>query len=63
MLIPFGINTIHVIRFGLDEGIYTHEENEHVPTWNHEIMLEELPGNRCRYTDKVDIDAGWKTIC
>ena len=61
-IIPFGIHTIHVIRFGLDEGIYTHEENEHVPTWNHEIMLEELPGNRCRYTDKVDIDAGWKTI-
>ena len=30
--------------------------------WNHEIILEELQGNRCRYTDKVDIDAGWKTI-
>ena len=44
------------------EGIYTHEGNEHVPTWNHEIILEELQGNRCRYTDKVDIDAGWKTI-
>ena len=61
-VIPFGTHTIHVIRFGLDEGIYTHEGNEHVPTWNHEIILEELQGNRCRYTDKVDIDAGWKTI-
>ena len=61
-IIPFGIHTIHVIRFGVDDGIYTHEGNEHVPTWNHEIILEELPGNRCRYTDKVDIDAGWKTI-
>ena len=46
-VIPFGTHTIHVIRFGLDEGIYTHEGNEHVPTWNHEIILEELQGNRC----------------
>ncbi|MBO4896744.1 MAG: hypothetical protein J5590_00415 [Clostridia bacterium] len=61
-IIPFGTHTIHVIRFELDDGIYTHEENEHVPIWNHEIILEELPVNRCRYTDKVDIDAGWKTI-
>ena len=60
--IPFGTHTINVIRFGSDEGIYTHEGNEHVPTWNHEIILEELSGNKCRYTDKVDIDAGWKTI-
>jgi len=52
-VIPFGTHTIHVIRFGLDEGIYTHEGNEHVPTWNHEIILEELQGNRCRYTDKA----------
>ncbi|MBQ9315495.1 MAG: hypothetical protein IJ203_01590 [Atopobiaceae bacterium] len=59
--IPFGTHVIHVVRFGLDEGIYTHEGNEHVPTWNHEIRLEALPGGRCRYTDCVDIDAGLKT--
>jgi len=40
--IPFGTHTINVIRFGSDEGIYTHEGNEHVPTWNHEIILEEF---------------------
>ena len=57
VIIPFGTHTINVIRFGLVEGIYTHEGNEHVPMWNHEIILEELPGNKCRYTDKVDIDA------
>ncbi|MCR5094814.1 MAG: L-2-amino-thiazoline-4-carboxylic acid hydrolase [Lachnospiraceae bacterium] len=61
-IIPFGTHTIHVMRFGMDEGIYTHEGNEYVPVWDHEIILEELPGNKCRYTDKVDIDAGWKTI-
>ena len=25
VIIPFGTHTINVIRFGLDEGIYTHE--------------------------------------
>jgi len=60
--IPFGTHKIHVIRFGFNDGIFTHEGNEHVPIWNHEIILEELPENKCRYTDKVNIEAGWKTI-
>lgn len=60
-IVPLGTHTIHVIRFGLDEGIYTHEGNECVPTWNHEITLADLPDGRCRYTDNVEIVAGWKT--
>lgn len=32
-LIPFGIHTIKVIRFGLEEGIFTKESNQHVPVW------------------------------
>lgn len=61
-IVPFGTHTIHVIRFSIEDGIYTQERNEHVPVWNHEIILEDMPDNRCIYTDKVDIDAGWKTI-
>lgn len=60
--IPLGIHTINVIRFSLEEGMYTHEANKFVPVWNHEIILEELPDGKCRYTDIVEIDAGWKTI-
>lgn len=60
-LIPFGTHRIHVIRFNETEGIYTHESNEHVPVWNHEIILRELPGGKCEYTDKVEIGAGWRT--
>ena len=60
-LIPFGIHTIHVIRFSEDEGIYTHEGNEHVPAWDHEIILKDLQGGFCEYTDRVEIGAGWKT--
>jgi hypothetical protein len=61
-LIPFGIHEIKVIRFGIEEGIFTIERNRHVPVWNHEIILEELPDGNCRYTDIVDIDAGRKTF-
>lgn len=60
--IPLGIHTINVIRFSLEEGMYTHEENKFVPVWNHEIILEELPDGKCRYTDIVEIYAGWKTV-
>ena len=61
-LIPFGIHTIKVIRFGLEDGILTNETNTHVPVWNHEISLERVDANTTKYTDIVEIDAGWKTV-
>ncbi len=59
--IPFGIHTIRVIRFDYEKGIYTNESNTYVPTWNHEIVLEEIDSNKTYYTDEVQIEAGWKT--
>ena len=61
-IIPFGIHTIKVIRFSLEEGIFTEETNVHVPVWNHEIVLERIDESTTKYTDIVEIDAGWKTI-
>ena len=61
-IIPFGTHRIHVIRFDKDEGIYTQEGNEYVPTWNHRIVLEEIAPGQCLYSDIVEIKAGWKTI-
>lgn len=61
-MIPFGIHTIKVIRFGLEEGIYTNESNTHVSVWNHKIVIEKIDDNHTNYTDIVDIDAGWKTV-
>lgn len=60
-LIPFGTHTIKVISFDIENGIYTHEGNKHVPVWNHRITLADAPDNQCVYSDIVDIDAGWKT--
>ena len=59
-LIPFGTHVIHIVRFDPD-GISSRESNEHVPVWNHDIRLEALDDTHTKYTDKVEIRAGWKT--
>ena len=43
------------------EGVSSREGNEHVPVWNHDITLIPLDGNHTKYTDRVEIRAGWKT--
>ena len=60
-LIPFGIHTIHIERFDPD-GVSSRESNEHVPVWNHNISLNALDGSHTEYTDRVEIQAGWKTL-
>ncbi len=59
--IPFGIHRINIVAFDINEGIYTEEGNKHVPVWNHRIILEDSDDGSVRYTDEVEIGAGWKT--
>ena len=59
-IIPFGVHTINIERFDIDE-IASREGNGFVPVWNHRIHLKDL-GDQTEYTDEVDIDAGWKTL-
>ncbi len=60
-IIPLGIHSINVIEFDEHGGIYTKEGNRHVPVWNHRIIIEPIDGGSVRYTDEVEIGAGWKT--
>jgi len=60
-VIPFGVHTINVIEFDENTGIYTRESNPHVPVWNHRIAIEPIDSSSVRYTDEVEIGAGWKT--
>jgi len=60
-VIPYGTHTIHIVRFDL-EGVSSREGNEHVPVWNHDIFMERADANHTRYTDRVEIQAGWKTV-
>ena len=49
---------------GVDEARHEIRSAEHggpVRTWNHRIAVEPLSATRCRYTDEIDIRAGWLT--
>ena len=59
--IPFGTHTIRIIRCDPD-GISSREGNNHVPVWNHDIRLEKTDAGHTKYTDRVEIKAGWKTF-
>ncbi len=59
-IIPFGIHTIHIARFDVDR-VSSREGNKHVPVWNHDISLIPLDREHTRYTDRVEIRAGWRT--
>ena len=59
-VIPFGTHKIYIVRFD-PEGVSSREGNEHVPVWNHDITMVPLDGSHTKYTDRVEIRAGWKT--
>ena len=59
--IPFGTHTIRIVRFAPGR-ISSREGNEHVPVWNHDILLVPIDENHTEYTDRVEIQAGWKTV-
>ncbi len=59
--IPFGTHTIRIVRFAPGR-ISSQEGNEHVPVWNHDILLVPIDENHTEYTDRVEIQAGWKTV-
>lgn len=60
-VIPFGTHTIHIVRFDRS-GVGSREGNKHVPVWNHDITMEPVDAKHTRYTDRVEIQAGWKTV-
>jgi hypothetical protein len=59
--LKFGVHTINVKRFDMDK-ILTHEYNKNVPVWNHIITLEKCGENHTKYSDIVEVRAGWKTL-
>ena len=40
--------------------IYTNEHGGPVCTWNHRLTFTPLDDQRCRYTDEVETDDGWR---
>jgi hypothetical protein len=59
--VDFGIHTIDVAKFG-QANISTCERNAKVPVWNHTITMRSVGRSMTHYTDRVDIQAGRKTL-
>jgi hypothetical protein len=59
--LKFGVHTIIVQEFDIDR-VATNENNKNVPVWNHIITLEKCGENHTKYTDIVEVRAGWKTL-
>lgn len=59
-LLPFGTHVIRIVRFD-PERVESREHNDFVQVWNHIIVMEPIDETHTRYTDRVEIRAGWKT--
>ena len=61
-LISFGGHRIRIAQADRDTfTVQTHESGTHLRAWNHRIALQPLGESRTRYTDEIEVDAGWKT--
>ncbi|WP_109523537.1 MULTISPECIES: hypothetical protein [Nocardia] len=61
-IIPAYRHTIGIVD--IDDATTTIRTNEHggiIRTWNHTLHVERLGPDLCRYTDTVEIDAGFAT--
>ena len=56
----------HVLRVVRMEDrlmeLYSNEQGGFIRTWNHLIKIEHESDGRCRYMDRIEIDAGWMTL-
>lgn len=62
-VLPFNRHHLTVTR--IDHERMTLTSDEHgglIRSWVHDIVIEPDGADRCRYTDRVEIDAGWATL-
>lgn len=46
----------------LRKRIVTKEHGGAITTWNHTMELQRIGPHLCRYTDTIEIKAGWQTV-
>ena len=60
--IPIGKHTINIIKIDKEaREIVSNEYNKRVTIWNHYIQMEKITENVTRYTDSVELYAGYLT--
>lgn len=62
-VLPFNRHHLTVARIDHERMVLTsHEHGGLLRSWVHDIVVEPVDEQRCRYTDRVAIDAGWATL-
>lgn len=60
--IPFNRHHLTVARIDHDARVLSSDEHGGmVKRWLHDIVIEPVDDRRCRYTDRVEINASWAT--
>ncbi len=58
-VVPFSIHTLRVASIDHDGQVLISDEHGGViRTWHHQLIATPLDATRCRYEDRIDIDAG-----
>ncbi|MBF6343959.1 hypothetical protein IU421_21765 [Nocardia cyriacigeorgica] len=60
-VIPAWKHHITVVRLEPTES-YTNEHGGPIRVWNHRLTFTPLGDNRCRYTDEIEIEDGWRAF-
>ncbi|VFA96500.1 SRPBCC family protein [Nocardia cyriacigeorgica] len=60
-VIPAWKHHITVVRLEPTET-YTNEHGGPIRVWNHRLTFTPLGDNRCRYTDEIEIEDGWRAF-
>jgi len=61
-LLPALVHELRVVRVDDHKReIYSNEGDRLVPVWNHLVKIESVSDTRCRYTDEIEIGAGFLT--
>lgn len=60
-VIPAWTHHLTITRLAPTE-IYTNEHGGPVHTWNHRLTFEPIDERRCRYTDEIETDDGWRGL-
>jgi len=62
-ILPAWKHVLKVVRLdGQARELYSNEAGGPIRVWNHLIKIDPVSDTRCRYTDQIEIRAGWMTL-
>jgi len=62
-IFPIGRHNIKILIIDKESNkIVSHESGTLAKTWNHTIRFHQVEKNNLRYTDEIEIAAGWRTL-